>query len=143
MISIKFQSVSNAPKWSKDVTKLMNPKADHDWRLLASRLGYTPDDIRAFACQPDPCLSMLSDWYAGHKTSEATHAVLTTLQEMNRLDAAIIVENAMKAVGNDILKVPLFIQFRKGMILLVIRSFTDVLGAQSRFVKFVVVEGAG
>ena len=91
--------MSNAPTWSRDVTKLMNPKSDHDWRLLASRLGYSPDDIRGWATQSDPCMALLSEWYATHKTVEATHGVLTALQEMNRLDAAVIVENAMKAAG--------------------------------------------
>ena len=93
--------MSNAPTWSRDVTKLMNPKSDHDWRLLSSRLGYSADDIRGWATQSDPCMAMLSEWYATHKTVEATHGVLVALQEMNREDAAVIVENAMKAVGKE------------------------------------------
>jgi len=91
--------MTNAPAWSRDLTKLMNPKAEHDWRLLASRLGYSNKDIRGWATQNDPCMALLSEWYATHKTIEATHGVLTALQEMNRMDAAVIVENAMKAVG--------------------------------------------
>jgi hypothetical protein len=91
--------MSNAPTWSRDVTKLMNPESEHDWRLLASRLGYSPDDIRGWATQSDPCMALLSEWYATHKTFEASRGVLNILQEMNRLDAAIIVENAMKAAG--------------------------------------------
>ena len=91
--------MSNAPTWSRDVTKLMNPESEHDWRLLASRLGYSPDDIRGWATQSDPCMALLSEWYATHKTFEASKGVLNILQEMNRLDAAIIVENAMKAAG--------------------------------------------
>ncbi|KAL3867352.1 hypothetical protein ACJMK2_044561, partial [Sinanodonta woodiana] len=93
---IDHKTMSNAPKWSRDVSRLMNPTADTDWRLLASRLGYNADDIRGWATQNDPCMALLSEWYSTHKTSEATHGVLTALQEMNRLDAAIIVENAMK-----------------------------------------------
>uniref|UniRef100_K1Q047 Uncharacterized protein n=1 Tax=Magallana gigas TaxID=29159 RepID=K1Q047_MAGGI len=91
------KTMSNAPTWSRDVTKLLNPESEHDWRLLASRLGYSPDDIRGWATQSDPCMALLSEWYATHKTIEASRGVLTILQEMNRLDAAIIVENAMKA----------------------------------------------
>ena len=91
--------MSNAPIWSRDVTKLLNPVSEHDWRLLASRLGYNPDDIRGWATQSDPCMALLSEWYATHKTVEASKAVLNALQEMNRVDAAIIVENAMKAAG--------------------------------------------
>ncbi|XP_062598650.1 uncharacterized protein LOC134260086, partial [Saccostrea cucullata] len=91
------KTMSNAPTWSRDVTKLLNPESEHDWRLLASRLGYSPDDIRGWATQSDPCMALLSEWYATHKTFEASKGVLNILQEMNRLDAAIIVENAMKA----------------------------------------------
>nr|XP_022332627.1 uncharacterized protein LOC111130167 [Crassostrea virginica] len=91
------KTMSNAPIWSRDVTKLLNPVSEHDWRLLASRLGYNPDDIRGWATQSDPCMALLSEWYATHKTVEASKAVLNALQEMNRVDAAIIVENAMKA----------------------------------------------
>ncbi|XP_052697616.1 uncharacterized protein LOC128175814 [Crassostrea angulata] len=91
------KTMSNAPIWSRDVTKLLNPESEHDWRLLASRLGYSPDDIRGWATQSDPCMALLSEWYATHRTFEASRGVLTILQEMNRLDAAIIVENAMKA----------------------------------------------
>ena len=53
-----------------------------------------------------PAWALLSEWYATHKTVEATHGVLTALQEMNRLDAAVIVENAMKAAG-------IFLKYRK------------------------------
>ncbi|MCP6134264.1 hypothetical protein NL393_34330, partial [Klebsiella pneumoniae] len=52
--------------------------------------------------QHNPCMSLLSEWYATHKTSEATKAVLKNLEEMNRLDAAEIVGRAMQAVGKDI-----------------------------------------
>lgn len=94
--------MSHAPAWSRDVAKLLNPLTDNDWRLLASRLGYTPDDIRNWATQPDPCLSMLDEWFATHKTREATNAVRKTLVEINRTDAASIVERALKAVGEII-----------------------------------------
>ncbi|XP_033738373.1 uncharacterized protein LOC117325949 isoform X2 [Pecten maximus] len=103
---IDKKTMSNAPAWSRDLTKLMNPKSDHDWRLLAQRLGYSPKDIKAWATQNDPCMALLSEWYATNKTSEATHAVLTTLQEMNRQDAAIIVENAMKVVDDVVKEAP-------------------------------------
>nr|KAG5696315.1 hypothetical protein BaRGS_027925 [Batillaria attramentaria] len=93
---IDGKTLSHAPFWSRDVSKLLNPEAAHDWRLLSSRLGYSNDDIRGWAQQADPCMAMLNEWYATHKTREATYAVLTALQDMNRMDAAIIVENAMK-----------------------------------------------
>ncbi|XP_046350461.2 uncharacterized protein LOC124131312 [Haliotis rufescens] len=93
---IDGKTLSHAPFWSRDVSKLLNPKGDHDWRLLSTRLGYNNDDIRGWAQQHDPCMALLNEWYATRKTSEASYAVLTALQEMNRMDAASIVENAMK-----------------------------------------------
>ncbi|XP_048253789.1 uncharacterized protein LOC124131311 [Haliotis rufescens] len=93
---IDGKTLSHAPFWSRDVSKLLNPKGDHDWRLLSTRLGYNNDDTRGWAQQHDPCMALLNEWYATRKTSEASYAVLTALQEMNRMDAASIVENAMK-----------------------------------------------
>ncbi|XP_052101981.1 uncharacterized protein LOC127735735 [Mytilus californianus] len=97
---VDMKTMTNAPRWSRDLTKIMNPQTEHDWRLLAQRLGYSKDDIRAWASQHDPCMAVLSEWYATHKTREANYAVLTALQEMNRMDGAAIVENAMKAVAD-------------------------------------------
>ncbi|XP_041375590.1 uncharacterized protein LOC121388355 [Gigantopelta aegis] len=93
---IDSKTLSHAPFWSRDVSRLLNPPGEHDWRLLSSRLGYSNDDIRAWSQQADPCMAMLNEWYSTHKTRDATFAVLTNLQEMNRMDAAVIVENAMK-----------------------------------------------
>ena len=106
--------MTNAPKWSRDLTKLLNPKAENDWRLLAKRLQYSNDDIRAWAQQHDPCMALLSEWYATHKTSEANFAILNNLQEMNRLDAAVIVENAMKATGKKLICRFFFFTFYRG-----------------------------
>ncbi|XP_025077777.1 uncharacterized protein LOC112554278 isoform X2 [Pomacea canaliculata] len=93
---IDGKTLSHAPFWSRDVSKLLNPDTKHDWRLLGRRLGYNNDDMRGWAQQADPCMAMLNEWYATHKTRDATFAVLTALQDMSREDAAAIVENAMK-----------------------------------------------
>jgi len=94
-----LQTLSHAPFWARDVAKLMNKDDMLDWRLMSSRLGYSNDDIRGWAQMSDPCMAMLNEWYATRKTSEATFAVLTALQEMDRMDAGVIVENAMKMAG--------------------------------------------
>lgn len=57
-----FQTLSHAPFWARDVSKLLNPVSEHDWRLLSSRLGYSNDDIRGWAQQADPCMAMLNEW---------------------------------------------------------------------------------
>ena len=95
-----LQTLSHAPTWSRDVARLMNAEHEYDWRFLATRLGYSKDDIRSWATQPDPCLSLLDEWFATHKTREATFAVEKALNEMNRTDAAMIVENALKMTGD-------------------------------------------
>ena len=91
--------MTNAPAWSREVSRLLNPEAEHDWRLLAQRLGYSPKDIRGWATQNDPCMAVLSEWYATHKTSEATHAVLKAVEEMNRMDAAEVIRKALENAG--------------------------------------------
>ncbi|WAR00448.1 hypothetical protein MAR_024820 [Mya arenaria] len=58
---IDNKTITSAPKWSRDLTKLMNPKSSNDWRLLASRLGYKNDDIRAWSQHHDPCMGLLKD----------------------------------------------------------------------------------
>ena len=121
--SLDNKTMSNAPKWSNDLAKLMNTPAENDWRLLASRLGYSNDDIRGWATHDDPCLALLNEWYATHKTSEASLTVLTTLKEINRIDGVVIVENAMKkaedVIENDEFEYPspppLFISYQWGM----------------------------
>ncbi|CAD5120089.1 DgyrCDS8670 [Dimorphilus gyrociliatus] len=95
---LSHMTLSHAPAWTRHVSELMNDQTDHDWRLLAMKLNYTNDDIRNWATQPDPCLSMFDEWFATHKTREATNAILTNLKEMNRLDAAEIVESALANV---------------------------------------------
>lgn len=101
---LNHMTLSHAPAWSRHVSEVMNNQADNDWRLLAMKLNYSNDDIRNWATQPDPCLSLLDEWFATHKTKEATYAILNNLKEMNRLDAAEIVENALESV-KDVVKV--------------------------------------
>lgn len=74
-------------------------EGETDWRLLSQRLGYTKDDIRNWAAQLNPSLSMLDEWFASHKTREATSAIQKNLEEMNRMDAAEIVERALAIAG--------------------------------------------
>lgn len=94
-----MQTLSVTPKWASKVADLLNPEALTDWRLLSKRLGYTNDDLKAWAGHENPCLTMLSEWYATHISSEATRAVYIVLKEMNREDAAGVVADAMENAG--------------------------------------------
>lgn len=44
-------------------------------------------------------MSALVEWFATHKSSEATRAVYIVLKEMNRNDSAKTVAAAMEAAG--------------------------------------------
>ncbi|PAA91814.1 hypothetical protein BOX15_Mlig018443g1, partial [Macrostomum lignano] len=102
---IDLKTLSAAPAWSREVSRLINPESDTDWRLLAQRLNFSADDIRAWATTADPCMSMLAEFYTNNRAAEASKAVLQQLKEMNRLDAAAIVEasilNAESAASDD------------------------------------------
>ncbi|XP_071965604.1 uncharacterized protein [Antedon mediterranea] len=93
---IDHKTITNAPKWSRDVSKLLNPEADYDWRFLAIRLGYSGEDIRNWALSPDPTMAILAEWYTTHKSSDATYAILTALQDMGQTEAAKIVEESLE-----------------------------------------------
>ena len=85
--------------WSREVANLLNPKSEHDWRLMAQRLGYSNEDVRAWATQPDPCLAVLNEWFARNSTSKASKGIISVLEEINRTDAADIVKKALQSVG--------------------------------------------
>ena len=99
----KLQTITNAPKWSRDVSKLLNPEHEHDWRFLAVRLGYSGEDIRNWALSPDPTMAILAEWYTTHKSSDATYAILSALEDMGRTDAAEIITQSLEEAGlNDL-----------------------------------------
>lgn len=91
--------MDTTPTWSHDVAKLLDPESNTDWRLLAKRLSYSNDDLKAWAAHHSPCMSMLVEWFATHNSSEATRAVYIVLKDMGRDDAATVVADAMKAAG--------------------------------------------
>ncbi|XP_071845673.1 uncharacterized protein [Apostichopus japonicus] len=93
---IDHKTITNAPKWSRDVSKILNPEHEYDWRYLAIRLGYSGEDVRNWALSPDPTMAILAEWYTTHKSSDATYAILTALQDMGRTEAAEIVEKALE-----------------------------------------------
>ncbi|XP_071965602.1 uncharacterized protein [Antedon mediterranea] len=93
---IDHKTITNAPKWSRDVSKLLNPEADYDWRFLAIRLGYSGEDIRNWALSPDPTMAILAEWYTTHKSSDATYAILTALEDMGQTEAVKIVEESLE-----------------------------------------------
>ena len=70
--------------------------------LLIKHIYSITDDIRNWATQPDPCLSLLDEWFATHKTREGTYAVMKMLVEINQREAAEIVEKALQDVENII-----------------------------------------
>nr|XP_054769399.1 LOW QUALITY PROTEIN: uncharacterized protein LOC129277217 [Lytechinus pictus] len=100
---LDHKTITNAPKWSRDISKLLNPEHEHDWRFLAVRLGYSGEDIRNWALSPDPTMAILAEWYTTHKSSDATYAILSALEDMGRTDAAEIIT---KSLGEAELLVP-------------------------------------
>ena len=78
----------------------MSPAADNDWKVLAKELEYTNDDIRVWAAYDDPCMALLAEFYNNvYNTREGNQRILTALINMERHDAALVMENAMKNIG--------------------------------------------
>ncbi|XP_070570166.1 uncharacterized protein [Ptychodera flava] len=103
---IDRKTISNAPAWSRDVAKILNEDGDNNWRFLAIRLSYSPEDVRNWATAHDPTMSLLSEWYTTHKSAEATYAVLTSLKDMGQNDCAEIIEDALRAADEAIPQAP-------------------------------------
>lgn len=44
-------------------------------------------------------MAILAEWYTIHKSSDATYAILTALEDMGRTDCTEIIEEALKEAG--------------------------------------------
>ncbi|XP_071509003.1 uncharacterized protein [Diadema antillarum] len=101
---IDHKTITNAPKWFRDVSKLLNPKHEHDWRFLAIRLGYSGEDIRNLALSTDPTMAILTERYSTHKSSDATFAILSALKDIGRSDAVEIITQSLEEADKMILQ---------------------------------------
>ena len=97
---IDTKTLSYVPaEWGREVTKLLNRRADNDWRLLGRRFGYSTSELRHWALQADPSMTLLNEWFVTHKADEATYGLVKTLDEIGRQDVAKIIRDAVAAAG--------------------------------------------
>lgn len=100
MERIDAKTLSHVPAgWGRDVCKLLNHRADNDWRLLGSRFGYSTSELRHWATQADPCMALLNEWFMTHKADEATYGLVKMLGEIARHDAEQIIREALAVAG--------------------------------------------
>ena len=99
---IDAKTLSYIPEWGPQVTKLLNQRANNDWRLLGKRFGYSSNELKHWAMQPDPCMALLNEWYMTHKTDEATYGLIKMLKDIDRNDAEDIIQQAIVATGEII-----------------------------------------
>ncbi|KAF6026409.1 hypothetical protein EB796_015297 [Bugula neritina] len=57
---IDRKTVDTTPTWSHDVAKLLDPESNTDWRLLAKRLSYSNDDLKAWTAHHSPLYEYVS-----------------------------------------------------------------------------------
>ena len=70
---IDAKTLSYVPStWGRDVCTLLNVRADNDWRLLGKRFGYSSSELKHWAMQSDPSMSLLNEWFMTYKADEAT-----------------------------------------------------------------------
>ncbi|CAF1200313.1 unnamed protein product [Rotaria sp. Silwood1] len=97
---IDAKTLSYVPaEWGRQVTKLLNQRADNDWRLLGKRFGYSTSELRHWALQADPSMSLLNEWFMTHKTDEATYGLVKMLDDIGRQDVTKIIREAVSAAG--------------------------------------------
>ena len=94
-----FKTLKHAPEWSPEICRLLNLESDNDWRVLAQYLGYKTDDIRNWATQPNPCMSLLDEQFATHHPQAATKHIHNALEKMKHTDAQAVVAKALDAIG--------------------------------------------
>ncbi|CAF3019485.1 unnamed protein product [Rotaria sp. Silwood2] len=121
---IDMKTLSYVPsEWGHDVCKLLNIRVDNDWRLLDKRFGYSTSELKHWAMQTDPSMSLLNEWFMTHKTDEATYGLLKVLHDIGRQDVEEIIRKALTAAGElipddismDIKRLPpIFISYQWG-----------------------------
>ncbi len=88
---VNNKTVSNVPKWAKEICKLL----DKDWILIAKRLNFNIKDIKAWSTQSDPCMCMLQEWFITNKTSDAISGIIKCLKEANKTSCIKIIESSI------------------------------------------------
>ncbi|CAF1064963.1 unnamed protein product [Adineta steineri] len=97
---IDAKTLSYVPtEWGRDVCTLLNVRANNDWRLLGKRFGYSTSELKHWAMQLDPTMSLLNEWFMTHKADEATYGLVKMLNEIGRQDAEQIIRKAMSNAG--------------------------------------------
>lgn len=94
------KTLLNMPVWCKQIrNSVIN--GNHDWVLVAQRLNFGEQDIKAWLTQADPFLSMLQEWFVANKTADAINGLLSVFKELNITDCVKIIEENLKKVEND------------------------------------------
>ncbi len=78
---------------------MLNVRANNDWRLLGKRFGYSSSELKHWAMQSDPSMSLLNEWFMTHKADEATYGLVKMLHEIGREDVEQIIRKAVEAAG--------------------------------------------
>lgn len=91
------KTLLNMPVWTKQIRNSVINN-NHDWVLVAQRLNFSEQDIKAWLTQADPFLSMLQEWFVANKTSDAINGLIGVFKELNMSDCVKIVEDNLKKV---------------------------------------------
>lgn len=95
MTDIDLKVDDQAARIEKIDQKISN---NYDWVLIAHRLNFSTQDIKAWMSQVDPFLCMLQEWFIANKTFDAINGLLNVLKELNLSDCVQIIEDNLKKV---------------------------------------------
>ncbi|CAF4900510.1 unnamed protein product, partial [Rotaria magnacalcarata] len=56
-------------------------------------------EVKHWAMQIDPSMSLLNEWFMTHKADEATYGLLKVLNDIGRTDAEEIIRKAVTKAG--------------------------------------------
>ena len=98
---IDAKTLSYVPsEWGGQVCKLLNRRADNDWRLLGKRFGYSTSELRHWSLQADPSMALLNEWFMTHKADEATYGLVKMLDAIGRQDVSSIIRKSVVDAGD-------------------------------------------
>ena len=88
--------IINIPLWSEELCYEIEIK--DEWVLISKRLGFSESKIEEWRHNTNPARSMLKEWFAINKKSEAISDILILFNELNMLDYVNLIQRYLTKI---------------------------------------------